>query len=95
LTPNYRDGTPLSNRAKSTPRRSLGPGQSIDDPSAEPLLHRSGAKLSSVSKASVTEHENPMYKPPPPLDASATKSPRPMRHAPLPGQRQPPPYVPP
>lgn len=45
-------------------------------------------------RASTTEHENPLYRPPPPLNVSSRASPRPPKHA-FPHQREPPPYVPP
>uniref|UniRef100_A0A914W0Z4 Dystroglycan 1 n=1 Tax=Plectus sambesii TaxID=2011161 RepID=A0A914W0Z4_9BILA len=52
------------------------------------------AEQRGVSVASATtEHENPLYKPPPPIELSSTRSPRP-KHT-LPHQREPPPYVPP
>jgi neurexin len=47
--------------------------------------------MSAVS--ATTEHENPLYKPPPPIELTTTRSPRP-KHT-LPHQREPPPYVPP
>lgn len=82
---------PPAPKKEETPQQQNGRGSRTPVQETHELKERTPL----MGSGHTTEHENPLYKPPPPLElGSNTRSPRPNKHS-LPHQREPPPYVPP